>query len=295
LTVTALIPPTISSVKGSPSGVEIPNGGTTIETAVTLTGTASKGQKVEVFDGAVPKGQETADPITGIWTLLVTGLSEAAHSFTAKALYGPGQVSAARTLTVIVELIVDPSEMILDGFNISISGAGLPWTLSGNDPIGTAKARTPTSGTPPYTYRSSNPSIASVDDSGRVRSEGNGTATIFVSDQRDTKSYAVTVSNVVRYLYNSTPMNYSGYLQWAASVGGVIPSPPDEYNSHIKIQLLKYTPPRHFPYTRLVSEYHHQNGNIYTSVTFTSNATEFLHKVAFHHELAGGIAYVVEL
>jgi len=78
--------PTIAAVNGSPSGVEIPNGGTTVETAVTLTGTASKGQKVEVLDGTVSKGQATADPVTGIWTLLVSGLTVAAHSFTAKAL-----------------------------------------------------------------------------------------------------------------------------------------------------------------------------------------------------------------
>ncbi|RON22020.1 hypothetical protein BK663_27710, partial [Pseudomonas lini] len=79
---------------------EIPNGDTTVETSVTLTGTASKGQKVDVLDGAVSKGQPTADPTTGIWTLVVSGLSVAPHSFTAKALYGSGAVSAAWTLTV---------------------------------------------------------------------------------------------------------------------------------------------------------------------------------------------------
>ncbi|VVP95992.1 hypothetical protein PS925_01840 [Pseudomonas fluorescens] len=100
LTVTAATAPTLTSVKGSPSGVEIPDGGVTVETAVTLSGVAAKGQKVEIFDGAVPKGPATADPTTGVWTLLVSALTVAAHSFTAKALYGSGSVSAARTLTV---------------------------------------------------------------------------------------------------------------------------------------------------------------------------------------------------
>jgi hypothetical protein len=95
-----LVVPTISSVKGSASGIEIPNGSSTVETAVTLSGTASKGLKVEVLDGAVSKGQPTADPDTGIWTQLVSGLSVATHSFTAKALYGSGVSSAARTLIV---------------------------------------------------------------------------------------------------------------------------------------------------------------------------------------------------
>ena len=95
-----LVTPTIDSVKGSPSGAEIPHGTNTVETAVTLTGTASKGQKVDVLDGAVSKGQPTADPVNGIWTQLASGLSVATHSFTAKALYGSGVSSAARTLTV---------------------------------------------------------------------------------------------------------------------------------------------------------------------------------------------------
>jgi hypothetical protein len=98
--VVALVVPTLTSVKGSPSGVEIPQAGVTVETAVTLSGVAAKGQKVEIFDGAVSKGPATADPTTGVWTLLVSALAVAAHSFTAKALYGSGAASAARTLTV---------------------------------------------------------------------------------------------------------------------------------------------------------------------------------------------------
>ncbi|WP_455807537.1 hypothetical protein, partial [Pseudomonas fluorescens] len=100
LTVTAASAPTLTSVKGSPSGVEIPQAGTTVETAVTLSGVAANGQNVEIFDGTVSKGQATAHATTGVWTLLVSGLAVAAHSFTAKALYGSGASSAARTLTV---------------------------------------------------------------------------------------------------------------------------------------------------------------------------------------------------
>ncbi|WRH95019.1 hypothetical protein RCC30_07680 [Pseudomonas fluorescens] len=109
LTVTAATAPTLTSVKGSPSGVEIPQGGSTVETAVTLSGVAAKGQKVEIFDGAVSKGQATAHATTGVWTLLISALAVAAHSFTAKALYGSGAVSAARTLTV-KQIIVEDFE-----------------------------------------------------------------------------------------------------------------------------------------------------------------------------------------
>ncbi|MCL5227522.1 Ig-like domain repeat protein, partial [Pseudomonas sp. In614] len=70
---------------GSPSNVEIPNDGTTVETSVILTGTASKSQKVQILDGTTSKGEATADATTGIWTLTVSSLSVAGHSFTAKA------------------------------------------------------------------------------------------------------------------------------------------------------------------------------------------------------------------
>ncbi|MGY1891731.1 hypothetical protein ACW9IR_20130, partial [Pseudomonas sp. SDT291_1_S447] len=119
LTVTAATAPTITSAKGSPSGADILPGGTTVETAVTLSGVAAKGQKVEIFDGAVTKGPATADPTTGVWTLLVNGLAMAAHSFSAKALYGSGAVSAARTLTVTAAA---PKLMSI----IDLSGAEIP-------------------------------------------------------------------------------------------------------------------------------------------------------------------------
>ncbi|MFW6753391.1 Ig-like domain-containing protein, partial [Pseudomonas glycinae] len=92
--------PAITLVKGSPSGDEIPPDGLTVETAVTLTGTASKGQKVQILDGDDDKGEATADPVTGVWSKTVSGLDITPHSFTAKALYGSGQVSDPRTFTV---------------------------------------------------------------------------------------------------------------------------------------------------------------------------------------------------
>lgn len=94
----ALDPPVISSIK-DPKGQEIPNGGTTTETSITLTGTAAPDLDVEVFDGTVSKGTATADN-AGQWTLPVSGLDAGSHVMTAKALYGGGEVSPARGFTV---------------------------------------------------------------------------------------------------------------------------------------------------------------------------------------------------
>lgn len=93
--------PTIDSVKGSSSDIEIPPGHKTGENAVILSGLAAIGQKVEIFDWADSKGQATADPTTGIWERLVTALAVGEHSFAVKALYGSGTVSVPRKLTVV--------------------------------------------------------------------------------------------------------------------------------------------------------------------------------------------------
>ncbi|MNJ39334.1 Bacterial Ig-like domain (group 2) [compost metagenome] len=215
-TVRALVEvrPVITSVK-DPQGVEIPNGGSTIHTSVTLSGSATKDQKVEIFDGASSKGSADVGS-NGLWTHTVTGLSVASHSFTAKALYGSGQVSTpAWTLTVVPELILDPAPMVLDGFNISIAGSGLNYTHTGGDPVNTTGRRTPSGGRPPYKYESSDPMIASVDSAGLVRSEGNGSALITVTDQNEmTATFPVEASNVTRLQFNPTLMSYQEFKRW---------------------------------------------------------------------------------
>ncbi|WP_460118963.1 Ig-like domain-containing protein [Pseudomonas sp. H3_G09] len=93
------VAPTITSVKDS-KGQDITNGGTTVDTTVTLSGVAAKGQKVEVFDGPTLKGSDTADATSGAWIVPATGLGAGAHSFTAKA---NDKTSAAWTLTVTAD------------------------------------------------------------------------------------------------------------------------------------------------------------------------------------------------
>ncbi|WP_085694634.1 hypothetical protein [Pseudomonas sp. B7(2017)] len=115
----SLDPPTLDSVKGSPSGVEVPDGSLIVETSVVLSGTASKGQKVDVLDGVTSKGQATADAATGRWTLTVSGLSAAVHTFTAKAMYGDGLVSTPRSFTVVA-LIKPTLSNVLDANNVEV-------------------------------------------------------------------------------------------------------------------------------------------------------------------------------
>ncbi|QXI02085.1 Ig-like domain-containing protein [Pseudomonas monsensis] len=224
------IAPTIDSANGSPSGADILPGGTTSETAVTLSGNAANGQNVEVFDGAASKGPTTADPTTGVWTLLVSALAVAEHSFTAKALYGNGQTSAARTLTVAPAFIIETSTLVISGRNLSIADSGPRWLRTGKDPAGTTADRTPSSGVPPYRYRSGDSGIASVEETtGRVRSEWNGTTRIYVTDSlgRDA-SYEVIVRNVLRLIkYPGGGRTSAQALAWRQSLGGALIGPAD--------------------------------------------------------------------
>ena len=90
--------PVISIVRDSRG--EILDGGTTYDTQVTLRGTATRDQKVEIFDGSTPKGQANVGA-DGVWTHSLSGLSVKTYSLTAKALYGAEPVSAPpRTFTV---------------------------------------------------------------------------------------------------------------------------------------------------------------------------------------------------
>jgi hypothetical protein len=215
------VPPEITRV--TDSNGEIDNGGTTTETRITLTGTASKGQKVQILDDTTVKGEPTADATTGIWTLEVTALNVAAHSFTAKALYGSGQVSAAWVVNVLPPLAIDTTQMKLDGLMVISSGV-MP-SRNNVDAIGNTAVRQATGGTPPYTYLSSSPSVATVNTNGKVTGMSNGTAIITVRDNFNAEvSYSVSVSNVYGLVISQKrppggKWTHSVYMQYLANSG----------------------------------------------------------------------------
>ncbi|GID09102.1 hypothetical protein [Pseudomonas sp. 008] len=128
----------------------------------------------------------------------------------------------AYTVKAIAPFFLDTTPINLDGLNVSIAGTEIDWELTGKDPVGTAATREPTGGYPPYTYRSSHPQFVSVDSMGSARSEGNGTATIYVSDAKETKSYKVTASNVTGILYNPDLLDLNQAKQWVDMHGSPI-------------------------------------------------------------------------
>ncbi|AZL72819.1 Ig-like domain repeat protein [Pseudomonas oryziphila] len=124
--------PSIIAVRDSRGNLA--NGGTTIDTSLTLDGLASPGRQVEVFDGTVPKGRANTDAI-GAWTLTVSGLTVATHAFKAKALYGTGnesnlwQIIVAATVTPTIASVRDSRrEVPANGYtveqSVTVTGTG---------------------------------------------------------------------------------------------------------------------------------------------------------------------------
>ncbi|WP_367256313.1 Ig-like domain-containing protein [Pseudomonas sp. stari2] len=99
-TVMAAVPPTITDITDSKGSV--PHNGTTFDTSVTITGKASPGQTVQLYDGAIAVAPVTNVDANGDWSKTFTGLSVAPHNIKAQALYGAQPESAVRSLTVAV-------------------------------------------------------------------------------------------------------------------------------------------------------------------------------------------------
>ncbi|MCF7530909.1 hypothetical protein [Pseudomonas petrae] len=135
--IAATVTPTITHIKDT-QDVEIPPDGFTVDTSVVLTGTASAGLEVEVFDGTVSQNTATANP-SGQWTLTLTGLSVARHDMKVRANYGSNPESTVRKFTVTA--VVTPTiTRVEDPQGTLVSNGGSTYanavTASGKASIG---------------------------------------------------------------------------------------------------------------------------------------------------------------
>ena len=121
-TVTELLKPAITNV-GTSSGAEVPEGSVTDQVNVTLFGTASKSQSVEIFDVNTSKGTTDVNG-SGNWSMHQNGMEQGFHSFTAKGLYGNNPVSDARTFTVGPPAETPTITSLHDNQNVSIPNNG---------------------------------------------------------------------------------------------------------------------------------------------------------------------------
>lgn len=125
------------------------------------------------------------------------------------------------------KLIVDTSPLDLSGRTVSIvnaSGSYLDrWRLTGNHPTGAFANRQASGGIGQITYRSDNPKIANVNDTGMIWSEGNGATTIKVVDSSGQEaSIPVTVGNVEQCVLSATLIADSMTDQWVRANGRAV-------------------------------------------------------------------------
>ena len=87
--------------------------GITNATKATLSGTAEHGAAVVVYDGTAPLATVTADPVTGAWSYVATGLTNGAHSFTAVATDIAGNLSARSAASNMTVDTIAPAAPVL--------------------------------------------------------------------------------------------------------------------------------------------------------------------------------------
>jgi hypothetical protein len=233
------IKPEITSVLGLPSNKPILPNGQTTETTVFLSGTAAKGQKIQVFDRESPVGTATADVTTGYWELPVRDLSAQPHTFIAVALYGSSQ-SSGPWLVIVYEFSIDTVEMTLNGRAVKTG-----WSTTGQDFTGNTQIRNAKGGIGKLTYESSNANVASVASNGKVTGQSNGSAVISVKDENASSvSYPVRVSNIYQLQHSAQPgYTYQEAINWLNSVPGSIP-----VSSAIGEMIRVYGPDVSWPY-----------------------------------------------
>jgi hypothetical protein len=115
-----LINPTLNSIKGSPSNIQIPIGGSTPDTSLVFGGKGQAGQKIELRDKGAVKATITV-PASGDWTHTLTAQVIGTHSYTVKALYGSGAETVVWTLTVVTAIVAT-----LDSIKGSPSNTEIP-------------------------------------------------------------------------------------------------------------------------------------------------------------------------
>lgn len=209
--------PVITLIKDSQNR-EIPHSDQTVDPNVTVEGTASLEQQVEVLVDGKSVETLTTDK-DGKFSVLLKGLVvDALTVVQIRALYGDRLLSPLRSFTLRKALQVNNSAMALHGARV------YAWAHSadfaGNTQI---RAAAPSTGVPPITYRSSNPSVASVDGNGKVTGLRNGNTYITVQDRFSSFSYNVDVRNVYQLYVSGYVMTHYQAVNWMNSVYGSVP------------------------------------------------------------------------
>ncbi|MCL9800123.1 Ig-like domain-containing protein [Pseudomonas sp. AKS31] len=122
-------------------------------------------------------------------------------------------------------LVWDDSPVTLTYHTASFEGVSPDWDIIGHT-FSIALYRGAKEGVPPYTFKSANESVATVDRYGRIKAVGKGKTIITLQDNAgETKTLEVTSMQVHwTLMYSPHPGTQEEFIEWAGKVGGnVIP------------------------------------------------------------------------
>ena len=102
------------SVAPSPPKITSPQNNTyDKDGSFSVSGSAERGSTVVLFEGTTSKGTTKADPSTGAWSIALSGVSDGAHTYTAKATNVAGTSNASSSVRITVDT-VKPSAPTID-------------------------------------------------------------------------------------------------------------------------------------------------------------------------------------
>ncbi|MBC3348459.1 hypothetical protein HU811_17625 [Pseudomonas sp. SWRI196] len=217
-----LIAPTLTDISDSQGSIV---DGTTVEPSVTVTGTGNSGQQIQLMDGAADIGNPINIPDNSTnWTSRLSELTPKAYELKARALYGTGIPDSA---VLRFNVQAPTPELVFNTAPVTLSGKvymvhGYPNLPAFGD--GTAVLHQASGGVPGYSYSSSEPGVAAVDENGWVTVRRNGATAITATDSaKQSKSYTVYVSGVIvcQGLGNN---DWTGASNTAANNGMRLPS-----------------------------------------------------------------------
>jgi probable HAF family extracellular repeat protein len=114
-------PPGDSQAPPPPAITSPQNNSYDTDGSFSVSGSAEAGSTVELFEGTTSKGTTKADSSSGAWSIALSGASEGAHTYTAKATDAAGNTSSvSNSVTVKVDKI---SPKVVDGSVIPKDGA----------------------------------------------------------------------------------------------------------------------------------------------------------------------------
>lgn len=118
--VVANLTPTITQAVGSNGPIS--NGGSTVETSITLSGQGSPDQQIELFEGKDSKGTARTNG-AGAWSRTLSDLTVASHAFKAKALYGSQPESTEWTI-IVTQAVTPTINSVKDSNTVEIPPDG---------------------------------------------------------------------------------------------------------------------------------------------------------------------------